>query len=160
MQLINRQNKKRIAAIFLLWLMAFCHFSIITHFSSQPATDSAMTSGNLLDKILEIFLGDKMNEMDAEAHEIIHNILRKTAHFTNFLILGFIYIMFAETYQGKLYVNSMKAVLICGLTAAMLDETHQYFVPGRSAEITDVCIDFSGFFAGCILYCGLKKGFK
>lgn len=52
------------------------------------------------------------------------------------------------------------AAIICGLITACLDEAHQYFVPGRSAQITDVCVDFSGVIAGNILFTGLKKVFK
>ena len=40
---------------------------------------------------------------------------------------------------------------------ACTDEFHQYFVPGRSAEFKDVCIDTAGALAGLmILYFILK----
>ena len=40
--------------------------------------------------------------------------------------------------------------IICVAYAA-LDEYHQMFVPGRSAEVRDVLIDSIGIFAGVIL---------
>jgi len=38
---------------------------------------------------------------------------------------------------------------------AITDEFHQYFVPGRSAEIRDVLIDSSGAFIGILLTIGI-----
>ena len=40
---------------------------------------------------------------------------------------------------------------------AIIDEIHQYFIPGRSSMITDVGIDTLGVITGVIIYlCALK----
>ena len=40
---------------------------------------------------------------------------------------------------------------ILGVIYAITDEVHQYFVPGRSCEFKDVCIDGSGVLFGIVL---------
>ena len=40
---------------------------------------------------------------------------------------------------------------------ACTDEIHQLFVPGRSGEIKDVCIDTCGAFIGALIVYGISK---
>lgn len=154
------QSKKRVFAVFLLWLMAFGHFYTITRFSARAADVSSAESSGILDNILENILGEKKETMDAECYDQIHILFRKTAHFISFFVLGFLYIMLAAVQYETLDKQLVTAVLICGLSAAILDEGHQYFVPGRGPSIKDVCIDFSGIITGSMLFIYLKKVFK
>ena len=41
--------------------------------------------------------------------------------------------------------------ILGGLLTALTDETIQLFVPGRSSQVTDVWIDFSGVMTGLIV---------
>lgn len=43
------------------------------------------------------------------------------------------------------------AILFC-LLYGISDEVHQLFVPGRTCDITDVCVDVSGATIGTLLY--------
>lgn len=91
-------------------------------------------------------------------------VIRKLAHFTEYAILGIcIMINVLDWYKvrfSSIEVNSsysLKArhlwslAWIVGTAYAMTDELHQRFVPGRSGEIRDVCIDAAGVAAGAFI---------
>ena len=40
---------------------------------------------------------------------------------------------------------------------AATDEFHQWFVPGRSCEVRDVCVDGTGALIGCLAAAGIWK---
>ena len=72
--------------------------------------------------------------------------LRKIAHFTEFAALGFLLgWLFGMLKKGKL------RPAFWGMAAACVDETIQFFVPGRSPGWKDVAIDSAGVLAGLVL---------
>ena len=118
-------------------------------FSCENADDSSDTSGNFVNLIISIFYGDYDELPLWEQEEIRGNIshfIRKTAHFTIFVALGFF--AFLTSGQKKLLCKGTAAVLIfCGLYAVS-DELHQYFVPGRACMLRDMLLDTCGSLAG------------
>lgn len=66
-------------------------------------------------------------------------LVRKLAHWTEYFVLGL---------ELAYLLRPLSAVLLSGLSAALLDETIQLFVPGRAGQVRDVWIDFFGFCAG------------
>ncbi|MGO9267815.1 MAG: VanZ family protein [Candidatus Binataceae bacterium] len=68
---------------------------------------------------------------------LIHGLIRKAAHFTNYAIL--FWLLIRGPMAGRPYV----ALGLC-VAYAMLDEGHQIFVPGRTASLYDVALDSSG----------------
>ena len=74
-------------------------------------------------------------------------IVRKCAHFSEYAILG---ILIAA--DGILYLSRPITLIsvFSGLLTAHIDETIQLFTPGRSGEILDVWIDFSGCITGLV----------
>lgn len=80
-------------------------------------------------------------------------VIRKTAHMTIYAILAF----YAACSQIK---PSFKKVLLFCACYACTDEFHQLFIPGRSGEIRDVCIDCLGACIGFLLFTGIKKTVK
>lgn len=80
-------------------------------------------------------------------------VIRKTAHMTLYAILAFC----AACSQIK---PSFKKVLLFCACYACTDEFHQLFIPGRSGEIRDVCIDCLGACIGFLLFTGIKKTVK
>ena len=73
-------------------------------------------------------------------------LLRKIAHYTEFTVLGILLgWLFGMLRRGKLLPVG------CGVTAACVDETIQFFVPGRSPGLKDVVIDSLGVLTGLIL---------
>ena len=76
-------------------------------------------------------------------------LVRKTAHFTEYLLLGVISFQALKAHKmprGAL----VAAVLIC-VMAASIDETIQLFVPDRCGQITDVLLDCCGAVSGLAL---------
>jgi|ERR1700722_1794066 len=68
---------------------------------------------------------------------LLHALIRKAAHFTNYAIL--FWLLTRGPLRGRPYV-----ALGCCVLYAMLDEGHQIFVPGRGASLYDVALDSSG----------------
>ena len=82
--------------------------------------------------------------------EKIDHMVRKSAHFLEYTVLGFI--LFFTFYGEKL--KRVKAGIfgwITGTLYAVTDEIHQMFVPGRACMFTDVCIDSGGVLTGTLL---------
>ena len=73
-------------------------------------------------------------------------LLRKIAHFTEFMALGMLLTWLFGMLQKGIHVP-----ILMGAAVACIDETIQYFVPGRSPGIKDVCIDCGGVLTGLIL---------
>ena len=77
---------------------------------------------------------------------LTHHLVRKTAHFAIFAVLGLLLTgAFWNLPQFSLYKP-----LGCALLAAFFDETIQLFVEGRSGQISDVWLDFSGALCGAL----------
>lgn len=121
------------------------------------------------------------HEKEHIANETLQPIVRKLAHFSIYTLLGFFTINYAlacEKGNGRCYTNEQcspiqskrsrnKIILyswLFGTLYAVTDEIHQFFVPGRSCEIRDVCIDSLGVLTGIIfvlmiikIYIKIKK---
>jgi len=83
-------------------------------------------------------------------------IVRKTAHFAVYFALGF-----CVFNSLKFYVTSKGYLLSVawGITAVygVIDEIHQYFVPGRVCSVLDMVINASGAVVGVFFaYCAIK----
>ncbi len=131
-------NKKRVivfGAVAVAWLC------FIWGHSLQPAVVSSGESGFFL-RLLNSLLPVELSEF----------IVRKTAHFTEDVILG---ILLALELSGwvKKVLSKLIYPLFAGLMVAMCDETIQMFVEGRSCEVRDVWIDFAGIFFATVVTC-------
>ena len=133
----------------VLWMI------IVFMLSGQTGTDSANTSGSFINWLLEMILE---NENDIQHICIVGQlqfIIRKTAHFILYIIGGGLIFNFIYEYKEKNKYNKYSAITI-GVLYAITDELHQYFIPGRSAEIRDVFIDSAGILLGVFLTVSFK----
>lgn len=73
-------------------------------------------------------------------------ILRKIAHFTEFMTLGMLLSWGLAMLQKKSFWG-----IVLGHLAAIIDETIQAFVPGRGPGLADVLLDTAGATAGIFL---------
>ncbi len=80
-----------------------------------------------------------------ESDMSLHSMIRKSIHFFVYAMLS---VLVYLAYQGRRAV--LFTLSVC-LLYAISDEIHQLFIPGRSGEIRDVLIDFSGAIFGIIL---------
>jgi VanZ family protein len=81
---------------------------------------------------------------------MVHGLIRKAAHFTNYVILFWILI------RGPMAGRPYAALGLCVLQA-FLDEGHQIFVPGRTASLYDVALDSSGALFGRFLNAAIAE---
>lgn len=135
----------------LCMILIFC-------FSCENGDESSDTSGGFTEFAVEHFVSgfdDFSPEKQAEIMAETDHIIRKTAHFSIYLALGFL-VSCAAGKRRFLSVGSGMSLLICFLYACS-DELHQYFVPERSCRFTDVLIDTSGALTGMLISLALMK---
>lgn len=77
---------------------------------------------------------------------ITQALIRKTAHFTEYLITGFL--MFGCVNNSKITIKRAFASVALAVFYAVTDEIHQYFVPGRAMRMFDIFIDSMGVITG------------
>lgn len=119
----------------LLWMF------LIFLMSSFDATESTNQSNFIVNIITNIF--------KIENIELLSFIIRKLAHFTEYLILGLLVAnMFTKNNINNLYLIS---IILC-IIYATSDEIHQLFVPGRACQLRDILIDSIGTITGVYLY--------
>lgn len=119
---------------------------IIFIMSSFNSVESSNQSNFIVDIIANIF--------KIENIELLSFIIRKIAHYTEYLILGFLTInMLNKNDISKKYLIS---ILIC-LIYAISDEIHQFIIPGRACQIKDILIDSIGSITGIYLYKLISK---
>lgn len=78
------------------------------------------------------------------------HVIRKLGHFSEFAVLGAMLLICVRIYTKK-YMKYIFVPLFVSLAAGVTDELIQLASSGRSSEVTDVAIDFSGAAAGIIL---------
>lgn len=126
--------------------------SLIFILSLMPASVSSGQSNIIVNFVFPIIL--KLNSNANK--EVVTFIVRKLAHFSEYAFLSLLF-SFYYYFKDKKYYFIM---LIHGLLTAIIDEIIQTFVPGRSGEIVDVLIDFSGIVLGVIVVSVIIKLFK
>ncbi|MBO7730845.1 MAG: VanZ family protein [Lachnospiraceae bacterium] len=109
---------------------------------SALSADLSMHESNVIVKWLSSFLHVQP--------EMLSFIVRKCAHFLEYLILGIsMFVSVRDLSRWKRWKNAIPAFLICAAYAAT-DELHQMFVQGRSCEVRDILIDSLGALLGIL----------
>lgn len=142
---MKRYTGKISLVITLLWV------AVIFSFSLQPAGASSQLSlgvGHWLIDLLPSAIKDKLMAMPQEQLEFLHTLLRKTGHFSEYLILGILSMITVQ--QTELRYKRWTGLGFC-LLVASVDETIQLFVSGRSGQVSDVLLDFVGALCGILL---------
>lgn len=115
-------NNKLYIILVIIWVMIICYLS------SETAEISSERSS-----YVTTFINQYMPD-------ITDNNVRKTAHLVIYTVLGILLmICFRNSSRSLLYAN------IVGVTIGILDEFHQYFVPGRAMLFTDILINGLGY---------------
>ena len=79
-----------------------------------------------------------------------HGLLRKLGHLTEFCLLGLNLSWLVRMTLNKKWQH-LCLPLLGGIAVAFVDETIQYFIPGRACRITDVGIDTLGCTLGIVI---------
>lgn len=137
--------------IFTILIIINC--ATIFYFSHQVADDSSKQSSRVVEFISNIIPFIKNMEEPNKTilkEEILTPIIRKTAHFSIYAMLGLLMMNFMLTIENKkMYKRVIIALMFCFIYS-ITDEFHQTFIPGRSGEIRDVLIDTSGAIVGIL----------
>ncbi len=133
--------------MWILWM------SVIFAYSAKTATQSTVQSNRVGKMLCSVFVSgyrDMPSEAQLKMAESIDFVVRKTAHFLEYTILGVLTVWAMEQskcLKGRLFWVSL---LWC-ILYAVSDETHQYFVPGRACKASDMVLDSAGALFGILL---------
>ena len=84
--------------------------------------------------------------------ETVGFVVRKTAHFTEYMVLGACLLLNVRDCFAHLQPRQMWGLAwMLGTAYAVTDELHQRFVPERSCEPRDMCIDAAGVALGAFI---------
>ena len=130
----------------ILWMI------VIFSFSSADANKSTGTNDKVITTMIEIKDKITNNETPNNEKEIIVKnssfYIRKIAHITEYLILGFLMFNLLKQYS----VTNIYYAIGLSILYSCTDEFHQLFISGRSGSIRDVLIDSIGILIGTYLY--------
>ncbi len=146
---MSRKAKIHLAFSIAVMALIFIH-------SAMPSDLSSAESGLIVDFLMKRFAVLFGNDPQAASF-----IVRKCAHFLEYTLLGFSFSLTASDYRnpcdgdasGKLDSRAAAKLIswAFGTLYAVMDEFHQMFVPGRSCEIRDMCIDSCGVATGVLI---------
>ena len=141
------RKRKRLRIV--LWLAAVAWMGLIFAFSAEAATDSEQTSGRIVGWLIDHF--DKSFPALSPEEQLLRMeawsfVVRKLAHFSLFAVMGLL--SFAAFSVDLPLRRAFPAALGLGTARGVLDEVQQAFVPGRSCEFRDMCIDAAGVLLG------------
>lgn len=131
----------------VLIILAIIWMGVIFMFSAQVSDESKSSSNKVTSAVVNTVISIKKENISEEKRQkIIEDktfIVRKTAHFTEYFILGLILILYLQTKEKLATKYIILAIIFCTLYATS-DEIHQLFVDGRSCKIMDILIDTCG----------------
>ena len=82
---------------------------------------------------------------------VMNHIIRKASHFSEFFVQTLLLCKAFRTFRVSRKTASGYILLLCLMTA-VTDEFIQLYTPGRSGQVTDIMLDFSGGFCAWLLY--------
>jgi VanZ family protein len=126
------------------WILFILWIALIFIMSQQPG-DKSSEQSQLVVKLFSI-IGIDLNSYFGEIGTLI---VRKGAHFTEYLILFLFTYRMLVLYMGK-RASKLYAIMFVFLYACS-DEIHQHFVDGRVAAFKDVLIDTAGGICSCLI---------
>ncbi len=132
------------------WLAVAAWAAVIFWFSSQAAQESDGLSIGVTQALVDI-LANVFPDVGDMNLGVANHTVRKLGHFGVYLILGFLVCNGVWAASRKNSARGfLKAWALC-IVYAGLDELHQYFVPGRGAQFSDVLLDSLGALIGIVI---------
>jgi VanZ family protein len=110
----------------------------VIFFLSSPAASADETS-RIIKPIIEFFFP----HTSTESFQTIHFLIRKSAHLTEYAVLGFLGIRAIARSKWLGNYRFLTAVALVAVIAS-LDEFNQSFEPSRTGAVSDVLLDISG----------------
>ena len=147
------QPLARLKNVLWYWLPAVAWMAMVLGASTD--TFSAKNTGEILHAVLAWIFG----QINAVTFGLLHFLVRKSAHFTEYAILSALWFRALRVHLTSLWrVRWALIGLIVSLLVAILDEVHQSFVPSRTSDARDVLLDFCGaLFAQLLIWYALRR---
>lgn len=115
---------------------------------------SAAETSRIIRPIIEFFFPTA----SPDTFLIVHSIIRKTAHFTEYGMLAIFAARAFSASSVQLLKNHWVVIaLVLILSIATFDEINQSFESSRTASIWDVLLDFTGGFSMTCLFWIFRK---
>ena len=114
--------------------------------SMAVAEVSSVSSGRVL-QLLQAVL--RRLGHPALAQRLTMHLVRKLAHFCEYLLEGFLLMLCMRVYSRR-PLRHITVPMLAGVLTALTDETIQLFSEGRSSQVTDVWLDSAGVLAGIL----------
>ena len=137
---MTESNKPKITKIILIAAIVLCVVFIWSR-SFRNASESNAESSAVISFLRPVLEWLKIPE------ESWSHLVRKTAHFTEFFIIG---LLLSALFRGR----HILFPLLIGFLVAAADETIQLFISGRSGEFSDVLLDTAGATAAMLIVYG------
>ena len=115
--------------------------------SMAVADVSSVSSGRVL-QLLQAVL--RRLGHPALAQRLTMHLVRKLAHFCEYLLEGFLLMLCMRVYSRH-PLRHITVPMLAGVLTALTDETIQLFSEGRSSQVTDVWLDSAGVLAGILI---------
>ena len=139
---------KRIVLILFSWLVVFANMLMISNFSLESGEESKETSGGVTEIIVPNY-----NEMSPSEKGEAEFSVRKIAHFSIYLLLGF---TLANAFLKSINFPKGYYIIVSIFTSiiyALFDEyVYQALSDGRAPQMTYVIIDSVGATIGVCAY--------
>lgn len=126
--------------------LAGCIWFIFSN-SMAVADVSSVSSGRVL-QLLQAVL--RRLEMPGLAQRLTMHLVRKLAHFCEYLLEGFLLMLCMRVYSRH-PLRHITVPMLAGVLTALTDETIQLFSEGRSSQVTDVWLDSAGVLVGILI---------
>lgn len=136
--------------VLIICIIILC--CVIFKFSAAQGTTSSITSGKFANFLIDTFFNGKQMSGIDKIQKIgnMQILVRKSAHFAIYMFLGILTMCCAQTFQWcKAYKFDISVIFT--FLYACSDEFHQLFVPGRSGEFIDICLDTVAATCGIVL---------
>ena len=171
-----RMRRRVFLVLMILWMAGIFVFSSR---SGDESTEDSYFVGNMVGEIFVPGFDEWSAEKQQAFAEKIDHPVRKTAHATEYAILGLLAagVSIPEV-MGRRDEKTMSEEVGCSRTTkseyakirrellipwgiaalyAATDEFHQLFVPGRSGQFSDVILDSAGALAGLLILALVRK---
>lgn len=156
--------RKKTIKLCLCILLLCANVAFIWGNSVLPAEISEQVSGQAMEIYEQILMNPLFETISVAVIDLANNyldtsipnqdvgmhLLRKMAHFTEFLLLGadLCWLFLILDQKG---IHKLTMPLLFGTLTACIDETIQLYSQGRSSSLVDVWIDVAGLTVGIMI---------
>lgn len=129
----------------ILLVMCFLCFGFILFNSSQVSTVSNERSKEIVNELIKVIPNTNKGEIKSSKYtkKELNLMVRKIAHSFEYFLFGLVLCFTLRAFKAN-DSNILIYTLFIVLFFAVIDETFQLSIKGRSSSVIDVLIDFSG----------------